>query len=146
MAKNSSGDGLGGFILGLAIGAASVYWGPGLYQKYVRGTPESVRIEIAGDRTPGVWNRTARFQIEFSRFKEDGRNWDWPFTAPELQLCIREGSEYRKCLGPKDTELASCQGKFQCTTGPIRVPDAPFDVELNEWDDYNAVDPIGIVA
>ena len=66
-------------------------------------------------------------------------------TSPELQVCIREGSEYRKCFGPKDPELASCQGRFQCTTGVLHVPDIPFTLELNEWDDYNANDPIGTV-
>jgi len=144
MSRQSSG-GFAGFAFGLFVGAAGVYFGPGLYQKYVMHTPEIVRVEVAGDHTPGVWRRLARFDIEFSRKRADGKDWDWPFTDPELQLCIREGSEYRRCLGPKDPELAACQEKFQCTTAPIKVPDVPFTVELNEWDDYNPNDPIGTV-
>jgi hypothetical protein len=143
--SRQSGGGFAGFALGVFVGAAGVYFGPGLYQKYVLHAPETVRVEVAGDHTPGVWRRLARFDIEFSRKRADGKDWDWPFTDPELQLCIREGSEYRRCLGPKDPELASCQEKFQCTTAPIKVPDVPFTVELNEWDDYNANDPIGTV-
>jgi hypothetical protein len=27
----------------------------------------------------------------------------------------------------------------------IKVPDVPFTIELNEWDDYNKPDPIGAV-
>jgi hypothetical protein len=104
-----------------------------------------VRVEVAPEYTPGEWKRMARLDIEFSRLKANGQNWDWPMMDPELQLCIREGTEYRKCFGPLDPELAGCQGKFRCTTGPIRVPDVPFAVELNEWDDYNKPDPIGAV-
>ncbi len=135
--SRQSGGGFAGFAFGVFVGAAGVYFGPGLYQKYVLHAPETVRVEVAGDHTPGVWRRLARFDIEFSRKRADGKDWDWPFTDPELQLCIREGSEYRRCLGPKDPELAACQEKFQCTTAPIKVPDVPFTVELNEWDDYN---------
>src|SRR6185436_1915774 len=139
MASQSGGGGFGAFLIGVIVGAAGMYYGPGLYQKYVRQQPEQVRVEVQGDHNPGVWNRAARFDIEFSAKRADGKDWDWPFTAPELQLCIREGTEYRRCLGPKDAPLAACQGKFRCTTGPISVPDAPFTVELNEWDDYNPV-------
>ena len=146
MAQNSGG-GLGWFVIGVAVGAAATFWGPSYYNKYVRQAPPigSVRVDVAPGYTPGVWHRMARFEIEFSRYKENGQNWDWPMTDPELQLCIREGGEYRKCLGPKDVELAPCQGKFRCTTASIRVPDVPFTVELNEWDDYNKPDPIGMV-
>jgi len=138
-----SGGGLGWFVIGALVGAAAVSFGPGAYQKYVLKAPENVRVEVAPGHTPGVWRRLARFDIEFSRFRAQGQNWDWPMTSPELQLCIREGSEYRKCLGPLDGELASCQGTFRCTTAAIRVPDGPFGIELNEWDDYNKPDPIG---
>lgn len=145
MATRSGGGGFGLLLFGIAVGAAGMYYGPGLYQKYVKRAPEQVRVEVKGDHTPGVWTRTTRFDVEFSAKRADGKDWDWPFTAPELQLCIREGSEYRRCLGPKDAELASCQGKFKCTTAPIRVPGGPFTVELSEWDDYNQPDPIGTV-
>jgi hypothetical protein len=138
--------GFGWFVIGCAVGAAVVYFGPTAYQRYVQKVPVGgVRVEVASDYTPGVWRRTARFDVEFSRLKANGQNWDWPMTDPELQLCIREGTEYRKCFGPLDPELAGCQAKFRCTTGPIRVPDVPFAVELNEWDDYNKPDPIGSV-
>jgi len=145
MASRSGGGGFGAFIFGVVVGAAGMYYAPGLYQKYVRQQPEQVRVEVRGDHAPGVWNRSARFDVEFSAKRADGKDWDWPMTAPELQLCIREGSEYRRCLGPKDPELAACQGKFKCTTAPIRVPDVPFTVELFEWDDFNQPDPIGTV-
>src|SRR5262245_9628285 len=112
-----SGGGFGWFIIGIAVGAAGVYYGPGFYQTYSNGIPAGqVRVEVAPDYTPGVWKRTARFDVEFSRFKAQGQNWDWPMTDPELQLCIREGDEYRKCFGPLDAVMASCQGKFKCTT------------------------------
>ncbi len=141
-----SGGGFGWFIIGIAVGAGGVYFGPSAYQKYVEKVPAGgVRVEVASDYTPGVWRRPARFDVEFSRLKANGQNWDWPMTNPELQLCIREGTEYRKCFGPLDPELAACQGKFKCTTAVIRVPDGPFAVELNEWDDYNKPDPIGSV-
>ncbi len=138
--------GFGWFVIGAAVGAAAVYFGPTAYQRYVQKVPMGgVRVEVASDYTPGVWRRAVRIDVEFSRFKENGQNWDWPMVDPELQLCIREGTEYRKCFGPQDPELAACQGKFRCTTGLIRVPDVPFSVELNEWDDYNKPDPIGTV-
>jgi hypothetical protein len=140
-----SGGGAGALLFGIVVGAAGMYYGPGLYQKYVARAPEAVRIEVAGGVAPGIWNRVARFDIEYSAKRPDGKDWDWPMTAPELQLCVREGSEYRRCLGPRDSELAACQGKFRCTTGPIKVPDGGFTVELNEWDDYNQPDPIGAV-
>jgi hypothetical protein len=140
------GGGFGWFVIGIAVGAAGLYWGPGLFQKYVRQEPERVRVNVAPGHTPDMWQRLARFEIEFSQFREQGQNWDWPMTSPELQLCIREGGEYRKCFGPLDPELAMCQGKFRCTTGVIRVPDVAFTVELNEWDDYNKPDPIGVVT
>lgn len=139
----SGGGGFGWFIIGIAVGAAGLYWGPTAFQKYVRKEPEQARVTVAPGNTPDMWRRMARFDIEFSQYREQGQNWDWPMTAPELQLCIQDGSEYRKCLGPPDSELRSCQGVFRCTTGPIRVPDGPFRVELNEWDDYNKPDPIG---
>jgi hypothetical protein len=145
MAQRSGGSGFGWFLIGVLVGAAGVWYGPGAYQRYVQRIPGTVRVEVGGNYTPGVWHRTARFDIEFSKYKANGQNWDWPMTAPELQVCIREGSEYRKCFGPKDPELSSCQGRFQCTTGVLHVPDVPFTLELNEWDDYNANDPIGTV-
>lgn len=141
-----SGGGLGWFVIGAVAGGLAVYYGPNAYQQYVQRTPAgAVRVEVASDYTPGVWRRSARIDVEFSRLKANGQNWDWPMTSPELQLCIREGSEYRKCFGPLDAELAPCQGKFRCTTNAIRVPDVAFTVELNEWDDYNKPDPIGSV-
>jgi hypothetical protein len=145
MSQRSGGGGFGWFVIGVAAGVAGTIYGPSLFQKYVTQHPETVRVDVAPDYTPGVWRRVARFDVEFSRFKENGQNWDWPFTDPELQLCVREGGEYRKCYGPKDAELASCQGKFRCTTAAMHVPDGPFTVELNEWDDYNQPDPIGTV-
>jgi hypothetical protein len=145
MSQRSGGGGFGWFVIGIAVGVAGTIYGPTLFRKYVQPMPESVRVEVAGDYTPGVWRRAARFDIEFSKFKANGQNWDWPMTAPELQLCVREGSEYRKCFGPKDAELSSCQGKFRCTTAAIQVPEGPFSIELQEWDDYNQPDPIGIV-
>lgn len=142
-----SGGGFGWFVVGVAVGAAGVYYGPGAYQKYTNQIPAgNVRVEVAPQYTPGEWHRNARFDIEFSQTRAQGQNWDWPMTSPELQLCIREGGEYRKCFGPLDPELAMCQGKFRCTTGVIRVPDVAFTVELNEWDDYNKPDPIGVVT
>jgi hypothetical protein len=147
MAQRSGGGGLGWFILGAAAGAAAMYYGPGAYQQYTQRMPAgAVRVEVAPDYTPGVWRRSARFDIEFSRLKANGQNWDWPMTDPELQLCIREGSEYRKCFGPLDPVLATCKGRFRCRTAVIRVPDIAFTVELNEWDDYNKPDPIGTVT
>jgi hypothetical protein len=143
MAGSSGGGGFGWFIVGALVGAAAVSYGPTTYQKYVVQGPTAVRVEVGGDYTPGVWRRSARIDVEFSRYKANGQNWDWPMIAPELQVCIREGSEYRKCLGPQDAELAPCQGRFRCTTGVIRLPDVPFTIELNEWDDYNKPDPIG---
>ena len=145
MAGQSGGGGCGWFVIGVLVGAVGVSYGPSTYQKYVLKAPESVRVEVGGDYTPGVWRRSARFDIEFSKFKANGQNWDWPMMAPEMQLCIREGSEYRKCLGPQDAELSPCQGRFRCTTAVIKLPDVPFTVELNEWDDYNKPDPIGTV-
>ena len=143
MASNSGGGGFGWFIIGAAAGAAAMYYGPSSYQKYVVKAPATVRVELGSDYTPGVWHRTARFDIEFSKFKASGQNWDWPLVDPELQLCIREGTEYRKCFGPQDAVLAPCQGRFRCTTAVIRVPDVAFGIELYEWDDYNKPDPIG---
>ncbi len=145
MAQNSGGGGFGWFIVGIAVGVAGTIYGPGLYNKYVLKAPERVRIEAAPNVTPGEWRRMARFDIEFSRFKADGRNWDWPMKDPELQLCIRQGREYRKCFGPKEAEVASCQKLFKCTTAAISVPPGRFEVELNEWDDFNAPDPIGTI-
>jgi hypothetical protein len=153
MAQGSGGSGFGWFIIGIAVGAAGITYGPDAYRKYVSKTPEVVRVQVpsassgaAAAYTPGTWQREVRFDIEYSSLKADGRNWDWPMTAPELQLCVRQGTEYRKCLGPRDTELATCQGKFRCTTGVIRVPNGQFSVELLEWDDYNQPDPIGTVG
>lgn len=147
MAQQSGGGGFGWLIVGIAIGAAAVYFGPSTYQKYVeKRPPGSVRVEVGtGQQAPAEWGRAVRFDIEYSQYKANGQNWDWPMVAPELQLCIREGSEYRKCYGPKDQEVLSCQGLFRCTTGVIRVPPTPFTIELNEWDDYNKPDPIGVV-
>ena len=139
----SSGGGFGWFIIGIAVGVAGAFWGPSFFQKYVRQEPEQARVTLAPGNTPDQWRRRAQFDIEFSQFREQGQNWDWPMTAPELQLCVQDGAEYRKCLGPADAELRSCQGVFRCTTAPIRVPDRAFRVELNEWDDYNKPDPIG---
>jgi hypothetical protein len=79
--------GLGWFVIGCAVGAAAVYFGPTAYQRYVQKVPVGgVRVEVASDYTPGVWRRTARFEVEFSRMKANGQNWDWPLTDPELQL------------------------------------------------------------
>lgn len=140
------GGGFGWFVIGCAVGAAAVYFGPTAYTKYVKKVPVTgARIDVGSDYTPGLWHRRVRIDVEFSRYKENGQNWDWPMTDPELQLCVHEGEEYRRCLGPKDPELAPCQQKFRCTTNVIAVPDGPFAVELNEWDDYNANDPIGVV-
>jgi hypothetical protein len=141
----SGGGNFGAFLFGVVVGVAGAYYGPGLYQKYVRQAPETVRIEMQGDRKPGVWRRSARFDIEFSAKRADGKDWDWPMTEPEVQLCIRDGAEYRRCLGPRDPAIASCQGRFSCTTGPISVPEVPFTFELYEWDDYNAPDLIGSI-
>lgn len=141
----SGGGSFGAFVFGVVVGVAGTIYGPGLYQKYVSKQPETVRIEMGGEQKPGLWQRTARFDIQFSSKRPDGKDWDWPMTEPELQLCIRDGSEYRRCLGPRDPALASCQGKFTCTTGPISVPSHGFTVELNEWDDFNAPDPIGTI-
>lgn len=141
----SGGSGLGWFFIGVIVGAVAISFGPQTFQKYVQKVPAQVRVEVASDYTPGVWRRSARFDVEFSRFKANGQNWDWPMMDPELQLCIVEGSEYRKCFGPQSPELAPCQGRFRCTTAVIKVPDVPFTVELNEWDDYNKPDPIGAV-
>ncbi|HAH10640.1 MAG TPA: hypothetical protein DCL48_11110 [Alphaproteobacteria bacterium] len=142
---------LGGFIIGFAVGAVAVAYGPQLYEQYGKGViapsePEKVRIEVPPDHTPGVWRRKAAFDIEFSQKKADGNDWDWPLTSPELQLCIREGTEYRKCWGPTDPALKGCQGKFKCSTGPLNVPDVAFEVELYEFDDYNDPDRIGSVS
>ena len=145
MAQKSGGGGFGWFIIGCAVGAAGVTWGPDFFRKNVLKEPETIRMQVPSDYTPGVWQRLVRLDIEYSSLKADGRNWDWPMKAPELQLCIREGREIRKCFGPLDAEIASCQGKFRCTTAPIKVPNGPFGIELNEWDDYNAADPIGTV-
>jgi hypothetical protein len=142
---SSDGSGFGVFILGCAAGAAALYWGPSLYRQYVQKKPDIVRVEMTSDHTPGLWNRSARIGIEFSRVKANGQDWDWPMTAPELQVCIKEGAEYRRCLAPKDPVLAPCQGKFICETGPIKVPDVPFEIEIYEYDDYNAPDFVGRV-
>jgi hypothetical protein len=140
------GGGFGWFVIGCAVGAAAVFFGPTAYTRYVQKVPVGgVRIDVGSDYTPGLWHRTVRVDVEFSKYKENGQNWDWPMVDPELQVCIREGAEYRRCLGPLDPALAGCQGKFRCTTGPIPVPDVAFAIELNEWDDYNKPDPIGIV-
>ena len=125
MAEKSGGGGFGWFIIGIAVGAAAVYWGPGQYQAYVQNTPAGqVRMEVEPTYVPGQWQRMARFDIEFSARKANGQNWDWPMTDPELQICIREGSELRKCYGPLDPVLAACKAKFRCTTGAIPVPNA----------------------
>jgi hypothetical protein len=145
----SGGGGFGWFVIGVAVGAAAVYFGPNAYRQYVqqnRVPVGGVRVEVAPEYTPGEWRRTARLEIEFSRYKANGQNWDWPMVDPELQVCIREGTEFRKCYGPLDGELAACKGKFRCTTAPIRVPSVAFSIELNEWDDYNQPDPIGAVT
>lgn len=141
-----SGGGFGWFIIGAAVGAAAVYWGPSQYEQYAQKVPAGqVRMEVEPTYVPGQWQRKARFEIEFSARKANGQNWDWPMTDPELQLCIRESNEIRKCFGPLDPVLAPCKAKFRCTTEPIAVPSTPFTVELNEWDDYNKPDPIGMV-
>ena len=120
MAQRSGGGGFGWFIIGAIAGAAAMYYGPDFYQQYRQHRPAGeVRVEVAPDYTPGVWRRVARIDVEFSRLKANGQNWDWPMTSPELQLCIREGNEYRKCYGPLEAEVAACQGKFRCTTAPI---------------------------
>ena len=144
MAQRSSG-GFGWFVIGIAVGVAGTLYGPGAYTKYISKTPDTVRVEVPATTTPAGWRRMARFDIEFSKFRADGKNWDWPMTDPELQLCIRQGSEYRKCFGPKDFEVAACQAKFKCTTAAIEVPAGRFIVELNEWDDFNPPDPIGSI-
>ena len=146
MAQRSGGGGFGWFIVGIGVGIAATIYGPGAYTKYVLKVPERPRIDAPANATPTAWKRMARFEIEYSQFKADGRNWDWPMKAPELQLCIRQGAEYRQCFGPKDAQVASCQGLFKCTTAAISVPAGRFEVELVEWDDFNAPDPIGIVS
>jgi hypothetical protein len=147
MAQRSGGGGFGWFIIGVVVGACGVYFGPTAYQKYSQEIPAGqVRVEVAPESTPGEWKRMVRFDIEFSRYKANGQNWDWPMVDPELQLCIREGSEFRKCYGPLDAELAACKGKFRCTTAAIAVPGVAFSIELNEWDDYNKPDPIGTLS
>jgi|GEM_PF-2949228 len=143
MAGQSGGSGFGWFVIGVIVGAVGVAYGPTQFRKYVQQQPAQVRINVASDYTPGVWRRSARLDIEFSRYKANGQNWDWPMMDPELQVCIVEGTEYRKCFGPQSPELASCQGRFRCATEAIKVPDVPFTIELNEWDDYNKPDPIG---
>lgn len=149
--KSGGGGGFGWFIVGIAFGVAGTIYGPGLYRQHVLKQQQApvpvggVRVEVAPGYTPGQWNRMAQFDIEFSRYKATGQNWDWPMTDPELQLCIREGTELRKCYGPLDPQLAPCKAKFRCTTAAIQVPGGPFTIELNEWDDYNAPDPIGAV-
>jgi hypothetical protein len=145
MARNSGGGGFGWFIVGIAFGVAGTIYGPGLYRTHVLKQPERARVDLADNVTPREWQRMARFDIEFSQFKADGRNWDWPMKAPELQLCVRQGAEYRKCFGPRNVEMASCQKLFKCTTASIPVPPGRFEVELVEWDDFNAADPIGSV-
>lgn len=145
MAGQSGGSGFGWFVIGVIVGAVGISYGPTTFRKYVQQQPGVVRVEVANDYTPGVWRRSVRLDIEFSRYKADGRNWDWPMMEPELQVCIVEGSEYRKCFGPQSPEVKACQGKFRCTTDPIKVPDVPFTIELQEWDDYNKPDPIGSV-
>lgn len=146
MAQSSGGGGgFLWFLIGIGVGVAGTIYGPGLYQQYANRPAGEVRMEIEPQYTPGVWTRRVRFDIEYSAKKENGQNWDWPMTAPELQLCVREGSEYRKCYGPLDPEVGPCQGKYRCTTGVIPVPAVAFAIELNEWDDYNKPDPIGSV-
>lgn len=140
------GSGFGWFIIGAIVGAVGVSYGPTHFRTYVQQQPVPVRVEVANDYTPGVWRRMTRIDIEFSRKKANGQNWDlWPMTEPELQVCIVEGTEYRKCYGPLSPELAACQGRYRCVTEVIKVPDVPFAIELNEWDDYNRPDPIGRV-
>ena len=112
MARQSGGGGFGAFVIGVIVGVVGTMYGPGLYQKYVLKTPETVRIETTAERTPGQWHRTARFDVEFSSKRADGKDWDWPFTEPELQLCIREGSEYRRCLGPEGSAARRLSGKI----------------------------------
>lgn len=147
MAGNSGGGGFGWFIVGCAVGAAGMYYGPDIYAKRVlnqQPLPKgSVRMEAGPGYVPGQWTRRARIDIAFSRFKATGAYWDWPMTDPELQLCIREGTDFRKCYGPLDLELAPCKARFSCTTAVIPVPSVAFVIELNEWDDYNSPDPIG---
>lgn len=147
MAQQSGGGGFGWFVIGVVAGAAGMYFLPSQYQQYVQTAvpPGQVRMQVEPSYIPGEWRRMARFDIEFSSRKANGQNWDWPMTDPELQLCVREGSEIRKCFGPLDAQLAPCKGKFRCTTEPIAVPGVPFTVELNEWDDYNKPDPIGMI-
>jgi hypothetical protein len=141
----------GGFVIGFAVGVAAMYYGPDYIRKHVTkeaykpAPPGAVRVEVPPDHTPGLWRRKAKLAIEFSQKKADGNPWDWPLTAPELSVCIREGTEYRKCLTPADPAVKSCQGVFTCVTGTIDVPDVPFTVELFEFDDYNAPDPIGAI-
>ena len=56
MAQRSGG--FGWFIIGVAVGAAGVTFGPGAYQKYVQQIPAGgVRVEVSSDYTPGVWRR-----------------------------------------------------------------------------------------
>lgn len=148
MAQRSGGGGFGWFVIGIAVGAAGAWYGPNYYSQYVqqRVPVGGVRVEVSPQHTPGQWTRVARVDVEFSRFKANGQNWDWPMTDPELQLCVREGVEFRKCYGPLDPELAACKGQFRCTTAAIKVPGVAFAIELNEWDDYNKPDPIGVVT
>lgn len=150
MAQKSGGGGFGSFIVGVAIGAAGMYFGPDIYRNRVLNQQPvpvgGVRVEAGADYVPGQWNRRAQIDIEFSRYKANGQNWDWPMIEPELQLCIREGTEMRQCYGPLDPVMAPCRGKYRCTTAAIAVPGVAFAIELNEWDDYNKPDPIGAVT
>src|SRR5262245_18931879 len=119
--KSGDSGGFGAFLIGVIADAAGLYYGPRRYQRYVHENvaPQPVRVEVGSDYTPGVWRREARLAIEFSSKRADGKDWDWPMTSPELQVCIRETNEYRKCWGPSDMELKMCQGHFQCVTGPM---------------------------
>ena len=86
MAGQSGGSGFGWFFIGIIVGAAAVSYGPAAYQKYVVRGPAAVRVDVGGNYTPGVWRRSARFDVEFSKYKANGQNWDWPMLDPELQL------------------------------------------------------------
>ena len=74
MAGQSGGSGFGWFVIGVIVGAVGVAYGPTQFRKYVQQQPTQVRINVANDYTPGVWRRSARLDIEFSRYKANGRS------------------------------------------------------------------------
>lgn len=149
MAKRSGGSRFAWFVLGCILGGLGGYFGPDLYDRN-RGLIDTVVLRNPPppppvDYRPGVWRRTVTLDITYSAQKANGQPWDWPMTAPELELCILEGDQFKKCWKRTDAELSDCQSKFQCTARGIQVPDVPFTVELKEADDLNASDEIGSV-